>query len=68
MRSKWVELIDGVSPVKTAKDYASRIGIMLSDAQLNTIMDNYASSSLLIEQCVNVIIAEIYQSKLSQSA
>ena len=67
MRSKWVELIDGVSPVKTAKDYASRIGIMLSDVQLNSIMDNYASSSLLIEQCVNVIIAEIYQSKLSQT-
>lgn len=64
-RSKWIELIDGVSPAKIAKEYAATIGIKLTKEQLTTIMSTYSSSTLLIEQCVNIIIVEIFQTKLS---
>ncbi len=62
-RKTWVELINGVSPAKIAIDYARAINIKLTESQLNTIMSTYISSSLLIEQCVNLMIFEILEDK-----
>jgi len=62
-RRTWVELINGVSPAKIAIEYARVINIKLTESQLNKIMSTYISSSLLIEQCVNLIIFEIMEDK-----